>query len=402
MSDHEKGVVLLSPDSETAAAADSEPKTDADKTVTSPACKSKARHSCPTGKRSRFFRVFFSYLGALAVLIVVSLTLFWFYLRDYQRALPLNHGERIAQAYREGDAALLRQYYTNLPDTLQDDQALTDYLGKYVDTSDIFVYEGDGGEKNQLIYEISAGTTRLATLTLEETGEKSLFGFPLYQPVALQGHPLFCYTIQAPSGVRILLDGKPLDQSCLVRQEPQAAALTEADLGIFTHDYYEITDFRYIRDVQVEDDCGRMLKVDWDKPAHTVIISSQPAPDSCEEIKAFAIKALKPYLTYTTKRNASRAPALVYAHPAGSYRQMLNAQFETVWLHEYKQERYDDLQVDEFRQYSATAISCRIRMNFTIIFSNGREKNFPFDKTIYLSKDTGDWKIVAMENPDQS
>ena len=223
MSDHEKGIVLLSPDSETAAAADSESRTNTDKTVPSPPHKSKARHSRPAGKRSKFFLAFFSYVGALAVLIVVSLTLFWFYLKDYQRALPVNHGERIAQAYREGDAALLRQYYTNLPDTLQDDQALADYLGKYVDTSDIFVYEGDGGEKNQLIYEISAGTFRLATLTLEETGEKSLFGYPLYQPVSLQGYPLFRYTIQAPSGVRILLDGKPLDQSYLVRPGKRCA-----------------------------------------------------------------------------------------------------------------------------------------------------------------------------------
>ena len=165
MSDHEKGIVLLSPDSETAAAADSESRTNTDKTAPSPPHKSKARHSCPAGKRSKFFLAFFSYVGALAVLIVVSLTLFWFYLKDYQRALPVNHGERIAQAYREGDAAFLLQYYTNLPDTLQDDQALADYLGKYVDTSDIFVYEGDGGEKNQLIYEISARTSRLATLT---------------------------------------------------------------------------------------------------------------------------------------------------------------------------------------------------------------------------------------------
>ena len=110
MSDHEKGIVLLSPDSETAAAADSESRTNTDKTVPSPPHKSKARHSRPAGKRSKFFLAFFSYVGALAVLIVVSLTLFWFYLKDYQRALPVNHGERIAQAYREGDAALLRQY----------------------------------------------------------------------------------------------------------------------------------------------------------------------------------------------------------------------------------------------------------------------------------------------------
>lgn len=402
MSDHEKGIVLLSPDSETAAAADSESRTNTDKTVPSPPHKSKARHSRPAGKRSKFFLAFFSYVGALAVLIVVSLTLFWFYLKDYQRALP-------SITVRESPRPIGKAMPLFCGNTIPICQILCRTIrlwpitwGNMWISSDIFVYEGDGGEKNQLIYEISAGTSRLATLTLEETGEKSLFGYPLYQPVSLQGYPLFRYTIQAPSGVRILLDGKPLDQCYLVRQEPQAAALTEADLGTFTHDYYEITDFRYIRDVQAEDDCGRMLKVDWDKSAHTVIISSQPAPDSCEEIKAFAFKALKPYLTYTTKRNASRAPALVYAHPAGSYRQMLNAQFETVWLHEYKQERYDDLQVDEFRQYSANAISCRVRMNFTIIFSNGREKNFPFDKIIYLSKDTGDWKIVAMENPDHS
>ncbi|MCL2885017.1 MAG: hypothetical protein FWF49_05995, partial [Oscillospiraceae bacterium] len=328
---------------------------------------------------------------ALVGLCIAGMLCFWFFLADYETHSPQTIIRRITQAYRTDDGAALAGYITNLPATLQNPDALAAYLNENLDRSDIYNYE-DTAAGATLVFHINAGAVPVATVTLQNTGLKSFFGFPIYQVSDVHALPLHTYILVAPAGAQVTLDGMPLDTSHPDSTQDMTA-FADLDPAPFQTCTYIINEFTCLRDVQATGAAGAVYTAVWDGTGSTVTLSAQPDDTRMPAVQAFTQQFTEAYTRFSVLYKIPKSTVLpMVLHPSALYDNLNN--YNNDWGNSYTTTAFDGVTMDDITAYSDHEYSCHISLQF-VITRGSASKTYPLAATCYMSDRSGKWLMVA-------
>ena len=348
-----------------------------------------------TPKNPKFNKFLKGFTLAALVLIASFMVFLWFFLTDYQKMLPGEYGNQIVQAYQTGDVKTLGKYSDNMPASFQNPTIFNKYLEQFGDSKTIFFYPITSKNPNQILYEIASDTKVIASLTLEKTGKKSIFGFNKYKIVNLSYHPLYEYTITAPSDVSIVINDLPIDTKYLTDEKQVIASFAQVQTDPITYVKYKISDFNYIVTLTAQDASKSELVIEKDDAKYTYTISKVPSEAIKTEITAFATKVSKAYSVYTTLRYSPFRNLSVLLYPNTAFFNYIHT-YGNEWNYTYTVDRYENLEIKNFIKYSETEYSCDISYKYVILRSTGVEKSFPVSWRYYVTKKTGTWLVADM------
>lgn len=337
-------------------------------------------------KRRLFGRVLVFVIAVVLLLGCAGGVLLWQYLQRYEHSQPDYYARLTVQAFRDKDTRLLSTYAV-LPASLQAPEHLLAYLNESVDAATLhYARLSDVGEREQ-VYQIRTATAAVARLTVSPTGNRKL-GLE-YSIRSLELLPLHSYRFTVPSGVRLLVNGEPLPQRYLVSQQPVGHAF--AELGsVYTVDTYCIDHPFYLNSVEATDALGNPAAVTVDRAAHTVTCA--PAHDG-KAVRDFAEAFIRPYLLYTTKKNAPLDPLLELLYPEGAFAAHLKQTPSGSYTYDTAECR--DLIIDNVTALSETDWQCNVSLTY-LLTRDGETVAFPFAKTLYITSRGGKLQLLNM------
>ena len=349
-------------------------------------------------KKKNIFLSFYAFLlYSLVVFVIVTIALMNAlnaYLEEYEQYQPTTLSDEVLLYFQSLDADSLEK----LPakgDTLSG-SVFEAYLNKVINTDTLFNYKSSTSD-TCITYDYISNNKKIATLSLEKTGALSPRGFEEYKISSIEWYPQYKYTITAPEGTVIKINGN------IPKVEPEKVTLCDVyedfDSSIFYNDIYTIEYLEYITDISAEGVYSADLKMDFianDEFNHEYIYEYTVSEDVINEVTERVTLGAKAYIRYTTLAGIPVNTVLPYIHRnAALYNHLRN--FNNTWNHYYIRDEYKKFEITDFRFHSDDRVSCRLSAIYGITKSSGKKYDFDFDFDLYMKKENGVWYITSME-----
>ncbi|MEG0893857.1 MAG: hypothetical protein RR998_05735 [Oscillospiraceae bacterium] len=342
-----------------------------------------------------FSKIYLRVLVISGSIALVLLALLWFYLADYQRLLPSNFAQQMLESFRTADTNTLRSVALNIPETLADDAVLETFLRENISNTDLYFYNNGGTGNGIVRYSLISDDRKIAELELAETGVRSLFGNEKYEVKSLKLLPVFKYVINAQSGAAIKINGVPLSESYFEGEVNYPHCFSAACDATYLQRVYKLDQFNYVETVSATMD-GKDCDINFDRKTGDISIILSPDAATTVELHEFCERASKEYAYFALVNSAPRGPVLALLWPDTRFYHAVQ-NYDNSWGQYYDSSHYDDLKIDNFRQYSDSDFSCDISFDY-VIKNNylNSEKSYPFDMTVCVTRRTGSWRVVEM------
>ena len=341
------------------------------------------------------FNAFLLYsLIIFAIVTVTLMSALHAYLNEYEIYQPTTFSDEVLMYFQNLDTESLEK----LPvkgDSLSGD-VLKAYLNEVINTNTLFNYKSSTNETG-ITYDYISNNKKIATLSLEKTGAFSPRGFEEYKISSIEWYPLYKYTITAPEGTVIKINGST------PRVEPEKVMLCDVyedfDGSVFYNDVYTIDYLEYITDISADEAYSAELEMTFttnDEFTYEYTYEHVVSEETINEVTARATDGAKAYIYYTTKAGVHVNTVLPYVQKnAALYQHLRN--FNNTWNHYYAQDEYKKFEITDFRFHSDDKVSCRLSAVYGITKYYGQKYDFDFDFDLYLIKENGVWYITSME-----
>ena len=336
------------------------------------------------------------FIGIVLIMICIFFIKFWQYLADYQQSLPAMLGEKILTAYQRCDTTVIKKYCSNLPSTLSEDLTLHTYLNKNIQTKELYYYENAiEDEGHSITYTFCKNNEKFADLTVTKTGQKSKYGFPLYEITSLEQYPLFYYTLIQYPGTTILIQNTPIDDSYQINQETLASCFDQIEAGPFYKTTYSIPDYLISTELTAADSAKNSCNLVWNKD-HTTCTSSLLLNDTMKQkISDFSEAASKAYAIFATIKYADKSSLLLYLYPDTDFYKAIRT-YDNDWGITKTSDRFDAVSCSNFMKYSDTEYSCDVSLSY-FVSQGTTEKEYPLNFTCYVTYKNGKPQIVNLD-----
>ncbi len=349
-------------------------------------------------KKKNIFLSFYAFLLYSLIAFVIATVLLMgvlhAYLEEYEAYQPTTLSDEVLLYFRSFDSESLEK----LPvkgDSLTG-EVFAAYLNEVINPDTLFNYKSATSEAG-ISYDYISNNKRVATLSLIKTGALSPRGFEEYKIESIEWHPLYKYTITAPEGTVVKINGS------VPRIEPEKVLLCDVyedfDASVFYNDVYTIDYLEYLTDISVESAYSAELDMTFaadDEFSHEYSYEHIVPETTVKEVTARATDGAKAYIYYTTKAGVHVNTVLPYIHKnAALYGHLRN--FNNTWNHYYAQDEYKKFEITDFRFHSDDKVSCRLSAIYGITKYYGQKYDFDFDFDIYLIKENEVWYITSME-----
>lgn len=343
-------------------------------------------------KRKSFRFYYLCATGTALALIALLLGLLWLVLADYQDQLPAQQSDLVLHALQNKDTAFLYQTCTNLPPELQDETAFAAYLNAHLKPTELYSYQENA--ENGYSYPIMNGQQCVGRAQVSPTGGKSRFGFAQYRLDGFTLEPLVTYTVTAPEQVALLLGGEPLSEQYLTAENPVTNGYAQVDgMEEFTQKIYTVTDLHDLSALQAESTTG-VAQISYTDNA--VSVTCVPENAVAAELAAFAQQFSERYLVFATAYLGARQPVLSLCLPGTDFYDAVRV-YGNSWGEEYVSDRYENLRIDALTQYSETAFSCEVAVEYVIRQADGQEKTYPFHARLFVLRQADGLKVANVE-----
>lgn len=329
------------------------------------------------------------------VVCTVFLSVLTLYLADYQNSLPADVATRLLKAYNEADSAVFAEYNDALPNAFADDYRFAAYIDLSFPKEQLYYCKGTAKHTGETVYEFKARNIHIATLTTKEIESTTFFGFRNYEVVSFVPEPIEYYTIFAPIGTRVMIDGSLLHQKyppTLGYAYPCFESVSASNIS----EIYIVPDYDALGALSIKNASSEDYIIEIDEENDSVLIAQKSEQTAQGEIIEFVDQFVKEYLIFTTKKNAPRGLVLKMTHPQTEFYKILQ-QYSNVWRKEYRSGRFNDIEINEIKQYSPSEYSCNVSLSYLIVRDDGAEKNIDFAAVFYLTNRNGTWLAVDME-----
>ncbi len=344
-------------------------------------------------QKTSFSKKLLKFTIATLILIFIGLAFLWVYLMDYENNIPSGKAEEIAVAYETANPKALQKYFPDLPKIFLEEGVLEEYLDSTGNTESIFYYQ-DNKDNDNPVYLIQRGREKLATLSLAKTDKKSLFGFPKYSIVSAKQEPLKTYTIIAPPGDEVLLNGEPIDQGYLVTSHPALSCFSPGEAHYITQDFYVINDFNMVKDLSGQDLIAEV--VEDNNNEITYHLYKEPSEEDRKELEDFVTIYAKTYTNFAAAEKVPIGPVLQMTEKDSPWYNSLK-NYSNYWGVTFVKSSYENVEIKDFRQYSPNDYSCQFSLDYVVTSKYRKEKTYHFNFQVYVSRIDGKMKVKNME-----
>ncbi len=342
------------------------------------------------------FIVYFLVIFAIATAILMSMLTA--YLEEYESYQPSTISNSVSDYFHAKNLAQLSlipsEGKTIIP------PVFPAYIDRIVNEDKLFCYKSSSGEST-LVYDYISNNKKIASLTLEKTGEKSKRGFDIYEIKSITWHPVFKYTITAPDDCVISVNDYVINaDNTSVETVSENTSYEDFDSYTAKTVRYTIDTLEYIMDVRAECDGKPLLEItndgdDTDFEVNYTVNKVMPE-DMKAEIEVRTRKAVEAYVYYTTLHSIPVSTVLPHIHPKSALYKNVQ-RFDNTWSNSKTSDEFLKFEISDYTYYTDTKASCRADVIYQITKYYTTKREFDFNFDIYLVKENGQWLVTSME-----
>lgn len=343
----------------------------------------------PAGTGTVVFRAIYISVTALAVAAVVAgLFVLWDFLAEYEQLLPEKVVESVLAGLEQGETASVYESAGFTPNPYEDDSAAREYVAGLFKGELSYSKDVKLSTDEAPVYAVKCGGKRVCSLTLEQTGEKSGWGFPRYRAAGFSGVeiPTGSITITAPDSAELRING------VLLRELPESSEqVRECE-----HFYGYIDRIPEIVQYTVEGFAGQPeVTATSGEGAYRREQSgseyrfTRNVGEIPQELSELAVKVSQTYSKYISADAAFSAVAAYVPEDVPLYENIRT--YEAKFYTPHSDYDFLDVQVSDFRRYTEECVSLRVTYTQRIYAGYLGDFDFPTDNTIYLAKNGEEW-----------
>ncbi len=206
---------------------DSNPESTADVMVGEALSDSSQQGGKKHKKKCRFWKGLLIYCVVMVAVVLVASGVWFEYLREYENTLPENTANEVAYDFKSYLSDELKSMYSGSVTEFESlDSVVGDLLIPAIGNE--FTYSKLVKEytTERPVYSILSGKNQVAKIALENSGEKTLFGFEKWKVSSFElladmsGVNTLSYKIKAPLDFSVYVNGIKLDDSFIANVEP--------------------------------------------------------------------------------------------------------------------------------------------------------------------------------------
>lgn len=316
-----------------------------------------------TKKPLRFRSIFMNYLKGLSALIILFLIIGYLFLMDYQNNLPANVGKQVIKSLETMNLSKLDEMSSNLPASLLNPEDFSKYLADFGTDLDLYYYEGVSKIENQVVFIIDNHDKRMASLTLEKTDKKSMFGFEEYKAIDLVFKPLYEYKIILSAPAELLVNGVSIDQLTFEKTQVQNKAFDQMIFGDLPITTYTFSEFQFINSVSVVNQPEVEIISNPETKTYQVITHVDQAKQ--DSIATFSEALIKAHTRLISDPSLSRFPFIkTYAYPDSTFSNIVKS-YNLSSGYPLVSDSFKDFTVENIIQYGPNVYSVDVRITYT-------------------------------------
>lgn len=263
------------------------------------------------------------------------------------------------------------------------DQQLT-----YIETS-----AGLSGDKK---YIVRCGSEKVATFTLCNNAPNA--DIPDWQLGTLEifySIPRFSITLMAPPEYTVLVDGRELDESHVIRTV-NTKAESYLPAGVHGYRMNEMAVHELLKDpeVQILDATGNPVEVHYDSQSRCYRVEAG-SPEITEEHRQTLVTAAETYCKYMIGAASRTALRNCFDSQSEIYRTVTA---NTTWMQSYASYQLGEAQIADYYCYSEEYFSAKVSLKIDVTRKNGTVKEYELENTFFVKKAGNEWLIWEMIN----
>ncbi|MBE7056751.1 MAG: hypothetical protein E7388_04840 [Ruminococcaceae bacterium] len=351
-----------------------------------------------------FWKIFLIAVVVLVIASVIIWVVLWNYLIGYEKTRATVPVIELVSEINEGDFTKVIEYSnaSKLDEAIQQDfkEKLTEIIaGQEVTYEKAFSKDKD----NHPAFTLKIGDIKIATVTMEHTGEKISFGMEGFKIMSVTDIPIMSesVTITAPSGYAIFLNGDIISdkENYVVEKDIAVSGISgipDKYLTKPTMVKYVVSDLVEVPEVTAKTEKGdpATIVTSDDKKSCVVKFGSTQNPDY---YKDEALKLAKLYSQYVTAW-VGKDTILKNVLEDSPIREGL-ASIQTGFYTDHKKDYFTDEKVENLQIYSDNCFSCDISYTQWVedIRNNPSfKKALPSAFTFYFVKVENKWYIADL------
>ncbi len=343
-------------------------------------------------KISKFRKILFISWAALCGLVLVILTVFGFYLADFEENRPEKYCEELLAAYKTADCETIYPCFTSIPKAFLSEELFKEYIEKYLPATELYYYEQSASTDEVKQYDFMVGDKKFGSLTVSPKTEKSFFDHITYEVTAFEEFALFEYAVTFADGISVSADGNPVDLKFL----SDRTLLTDNFVKIGRSEYYVnkfiIDELTYIKEFSA------VTPLDTSKTVISELESEfyfTVSDQESEEIKSFCREFYKKYAVYVTLAYQKVDKVLPYIHADSDFGEKL-ALVDNRYGEYPKSYTFENEQFSNLYRYSEDDFSIDVKVEL-ILTKRKETRVCPLNIKIFISNTDEGFKVVDME-----
>lgn len=350
-------------------------------------------------KRRRFtFKKFIIILIAFNLIVIGgALTVFWYYLAEYEANLPDKLAASVLRLYQTDSLQKLAQTTVNLPAQLRTPAEFETYLNQNVNRSKLYYYQGNSRDKNEIDYIFASGDHKVSLLTLQKTGAKSRFGFDQYKIGHLTGyfHTLPTFTVYAPQSIVLQANGSSVTAEFQTGAKEYIKNFHEVSKKEPCFVTYQFSGWYVMPRLTAVSEDGIPCEVVMDLKNHSATVSWRPSDALQKQIEQTVKAATEKYSLFITNDcTFTDISGYLFANTEFYKRTQT---YNNKWTQAHTNPTFSEVKISNLIEYASDLYSCDISYVYSVKETKtGKVHSYPSAYTCYLKLTGKSLRVVDL------
>ena len=350
-------------------------------------------------KKSKFFKIYFGFLIAGVVLLIIAVIVLNALLRDFESVQPKYLAEKVFSDWFTGGTGELVNVIKEHSTEFETDEQLSHYIDEATSGGALSYSEISNGLNSGRKYAVKAGDKRIFTFTLNEAEERSAFGFKQYVPGDIEA-PSGKLSVKCavPDGYSLYLNGVKVGDSFRTGEKrkidlfeylPETVNAPEQNV-------YQIDGLFCTPVVTSDNGSGIAAEVKYNEKEGVYEAGLVYDAELEDQFSDYVIEAAEAYAAYMQNDASFRTVAQYLDSDSELYELTRTTQTGFVWDHEGYE--FSEESASEFIRYDENTFSCRVKLTHTLHKRGNDDYVEYLDVTFFLHRAGEDWLIFDRFN----
>ncbi|MBO4299953.1 MAG: hypothetical protein J5998_14285 [Clostridia bacterium] len=351
-------------------------------------------------KRSRLYtKIFYGFYALTVIALFVGFLyasrVVSDYVKAYEASQPKYAASAAAQPFYAHDYDVLSRHTDQDIFQYESRAEYEAYMekqlaGKFISYNEVFTTDEDLKK-----YVVKADDQKIGDFTLRHSADHEKYGFWLWtlDSMNVEGPEASVYTVDAPSGATVLVDGKPLGEDDIVVRD-----IPEFDLNVTLPEdavlpsrcVYEFRRYFGVSDISVTDVHGEPCEVSVSGRRYTAAYNYDDSrlAEALEERVIRVVRRLSCYMTndysqYSMDKDLVKdSQAYKYVHG-----------FDSDWIASHRSYDFLNMDVRNYVSYSEDCFSAEARYDYKITYYYSDPEIYPTAYRLFFRKTGDEWKL---------